>query len=130
MAQKRIPNSRGRAREATPIDAAQRRVAEQEAQLQAQMQRCQKVLDLAPKIKEERRKVLQEEARARVARIEGRFGSISALPDRRYELNAGAPAKHRRLRAERNRGRFMFFILFLALCGAVASLYYIVTHGA
>ncbi len=133
MAPKRTTSSNPRKREkpAGPLDNAQRKIAEEEAKLRAQMQKYQDLIDQAPRIAEERRRVQREQAAARMARIEGRFGqgSAASLPDVRYELNAGAPAKQRRFRAERNRGRFMFFILLLIFGAALGFLYWTVQHG-
>jgi len=134
MATKRTTSSstsRKKEKTAGPLDNQKRRIAEEEAKLQAQMQKFQTLIDQAPKLAEERRRVQREQAAARMARIEGRFGtgSVASLPDRRYELNAGAPAKQRRFRAERNRGRFMFFILLTLFAGALCFLYYTVQHG-
>ncbi len=121
---------------ATPLDAAQRKIAEEEAKVRAEMEKYQRLIEQAPKRAAEakqrletQKRIQREEAVVRRSKIEGRFGSLAALPDRRYELNAGAPARQRRLRAERNRGRFMFFILLLVFAGTVAFLWVTMTHG-
>jgi DNA repair ATPase RecN len=128
-------SSSKRQKSSTPLDAAQKKIAEEEAKLRVQMQKYEQLIEEAPKIAAERKRraeelerVRREEAVRRRAKIEGRFGPLG-LPDRRYELNAGAPAKQRRLRAERNRGRFMFFILLLLFGAALAYLWYTVTRG-
>lgn len=95
-------------------------LAEQRRQAEAAKQRAE----------EELRRLQREEAVVRRARIEGRFGSPASLPDRRYELNAGAPARQRRLRAERNRGRMTFFFLLLIFAATLAFLYFTVMHGS
>ena len=112
----------------TPIDAKQRAIAEQEAKLRAQMEKYERLIQEAPKIAKERDRARREQFITRASRTEGRYNSRAVIPDSRYELNAGAPAKMRRLRAERNRGRNTFFILLIVLAAAVLWLYMIVTH--
>jgi hypothetical protein len=132
MAQKRTTSKSSGRREksAGPLDSAHRKIAEEEAKLRAQMEKYQKLIEQAPKMAAERRQMQREQAAARMARIEGRFGNGSSvsLPDRRFELNAGAPARMRRFRAERNRGRFMFFVLLLIFGAAVCFLYWTVKY--
>ena len=108
-----------------------REVAEREAKNRAEMEQCQQVIKEAPdrakKIAEERRRELI----ARAAHTETRRGSPSALPDRwrPLEVNAAAPARHKRLRAERRQGRLLFFVLLFTLLGVGYWLYYTVTHS-
>jgi hypothetical protein len=119
----------GRAEKSTPLDAAQRAIAEQEAKLRAQMEKYQKLIDQAPKLAEERDRIRREQARQRATHIERRFGNGASLPDRRFELNAGLPARQRRLRQERNRGRMMFFLLLLVFIGTVLWAYFTLTQN-
>src|SRR4051812_12543608 len=113
---------------ATPLDAKQRAIAEQEAKLLAQEARLKRLIEEAPKLKKERERAQREQFITRASRTEQGPRPRAALPDSRYELNAGAPAKMRRLRAERNRGRNTFFLLLLLLAAAVCWLYFTVTH--
>src|SRR3954468_11463615 len=101
----------GKAKAPSPIDEKARALAEQEAQLRAQMESVQKLIEEAPKIAEEQRKLRREELINRASRTEARSGSRAALPDRRFEANVAAPAQRRRLRAERRQGRLTFFFL-------------------
>lgn len=110
----------------TPLTAKQRAIAEQEAKLRAQVERYQKLIEEAPKLAKERQRVQREQFINRASRTETRPGSRTSLPDRRYDLNVGTPARQRRLRSERNRGRMTFFVLLLVLAGAVLWLYYTV----
>jgi hypothetical protein len=124
MAQPRKPAKKKVPSRDTPLDSAQKKIAEEEAKLQAKMQRYEKLIQEAPKIKQERQRIQREQFISRASRAESRAVSPAALPDRRmYELNAGAPYQHKRLRAERNRGRLTFFIL-LAVFGCVAAWVY------
>ena len=93
------------------------------------MEKCAKFVKDAP----ERAAKIQREQRdelIRRAATTHRGGGSTRVIDRRFELEATvvAPAQ-RRMRAERRQGRLMFFILLLALAGAIFYLYYTVTHG-
>ncbi|MGV3533668.1 MAG: hypothetical protein ACO1QR_14970 [Chthoniobacteraceae bacterium] len=123
MARKRTTSNNFSAPD-TPLNAKQRAIAEQEAKLKAQEEKLQRLIAEAPKIAKERERVRREQFISRASRTEARPGSHAALPDRRYDLNVGVPAKQRRLRAERNRGRMTFFILLLVLAASVLWLYY------
>ncbi len=123
MARKRTTTNKVQAPD-TPLDARQRAIAEEEATLRAQVQKYQKLIEDAPKIAKERDRVRREQFISRASRTEARPGSRTALPDRRYDLNVGVPARQRRLRAERNRGRMTFFILLVLLALSFLWLYY------
>jgi hypothetical protein len=111
----------------TTLDSKKKAVAADEAKLRAQMERYQKLIENAPKIAKERERRQREQFVTRAARADHR-PARAALPDRRYELNPGAPARQRRLRAERNRGRAMFFILLLIFAGVVGWLYFTIVQ--
>lgn len=126
MLDKRRPKSK--AKPETPLDEKARALAEQQLRLDAEIARAQQVIKEAP----ERAKKLQQEQRealiTRASRTE-RPGSRATLLDRRHsELNAAIPMRQRGLRAERRRGRLMFFVLLTTFCGLVYWLYYTVTH--
>lgn len=113
----------------TPIDARQRAIAEQEAMLKAQVQKYQKLIEEAPKLAKERERARREQFISRASRTESRPGSRVALPDRRYDINVGAPTRGPRLRAERNRGRMTFFILLLLLAASFLWLYFTIRQA-
>src|SRR6201996_6881892 len=88
-------------RPATPLDAEKQAVAEQEAKLRAQMEKYQRLIEEAPKRAKAIARARQEQLVTQRSRIQPQQGRArTALPDRRFELNAGAPARERRLRAE------------------------------
>jgi hypothetical protein len=113
----------------TPLDAQLKALTEQANQLRAEKERCEKKIDILPKLAQERQRRRRDEFVTRAARTEQRVRPRAALPDPRYKLNADAPARQRRLRSERNEGRAMFFILLLVFGGVVAWLYLTVFHG-
>ncbi len=129
MAQKRRPQGKDKPQPATPLDEKARALAETQAKLEAEIARQQRVIQEAPQRAKEIQQRRRDELINRASRTESRPGSRAALPDRRFsELNFVAPARQRGLRAERRRGRLMFFVLFVTLCGLVYWLYYTVTH--
>src|SRR5258708_36873193 len=115
---------------ASPLDARQRSLAEEEAKLREKLEQCQKLIEDAPKIARERARQRRDELITQATRTEARPGSRAALIDRRfYEANVAAPAQHRRLRAERRQGRLTFFVLLIVLGAVIFWLYYTVMHS-
>jgi hypothetical protein len=115
----------------SPLDAKMREIAEREAKMRAEMEECQKVIKEAPERAEKIAQARREEIRARATRTEMRRSSPAALPDkwRALEVNAAAPAQHKRLRKERRQGRLLFFALLAVFLGVCYWLYYAVTHS-
>jgi hypothetical protein len=113
----------------TTLDSKKKAMAAEEAKLREQMERYQRLIENAPKLAKERERRQREQYVTRASRTDQRGASRAVLPDRRYELNAGVPARQRRLRAERNQGRLMFFILLLIFAGIVCWLYLSMAHG-
>ncbi len=127
MAEKRRPQ--GNSKTPTPLDEKARALAEAQTKLEAEIARQQQVIKEAPQRAKEIQLRRRDELINRASRTEARPGSRAALPDRRYsELNVAVPVRQKGLRSERRRGRLMFFVLFLTLCGLVYWLYYTVTH--
>jgi len=128
MASKRRPQ--GNNKTPTPLDEKARALAETQAKIEAEIARQQQVIQEAPQRAKEIQQRRRDELINRASRTEARPGSRAALPDRRFsELNlAMPPMRQRGLRAERRRGRLMFFVLFVTLCGLVWWLYHTVTH--
>ena len=114
----------------SPLDAKARALAEEQDKLRAEIERNQRLIENAPKIRKEYERVRREELVKRASRTEGRRGSRVALQDPRhgFEFNAAMPARQKSLRAERRRGRFLFFVLLCALAAVVYWAYLIFTH--
>jgi hypothetical protein len=109
----------------TTLDEKARALAETQANLEAEIARQQRVITEAPERAKELQQRRRDELINRASRTESRTGV--ALPDRRYnELHVAVPVRPRGLRAERRRGRLMFFVLLLTFCGLVCWLYYTV----
>jgi len=114
----------------TPLDEQARALAETEAKLRAEMERHRRLIEDAPKIREEQKRVRREQLIKKRSSSEGRRNSRVALHDPRhgFELNAAIPARQKSLRAERQRGRFLFFILLCTFALVVYWAYFILTH--
>src|SRR6188474_1025053 len=104
----------------SPLDAEKRRLQEEAARLQAEMERKRKLIEEAPRLKAQAEKRRREELVTRASRTEARLGSPGALLDPRhgFEANVGAIVRTRKLRRERNQGMWTFFVLCLVLLGA------------
>jgi hypothetical protein len=113
----------------TTLTAKQRALLEEEQRVKAEMERCARFVEDAPKRAAELQREQREELLRRAATTHKGIGSTKII-DRRValEANVAAPAQ-RRMRAERRQGRLMFFILLLALAGSIFYLYYTVTRG-
>jgi hypothetical protein len=114
----------------SPLDEKARALAEKQQKLQAEIERNQRLIENAPKIRKEQERVRREELIKRASRTDARRGSRVALQDPRYgfELNAAMPARQKSLRAERQRGRFLFFVLLCAFAAVIYWAYFIFTH--
>ncbi len=114
----------------TPLTAKQRALLEEEQRVKAEMERCTRLVEDAPQRAEKIRREQREELLRRAAMTHKGMGSVRIIDPRGIlEVNVGAPAQQKRLRAERRQGRLMFFVLLLALAGAILYLYYTVTRG-
>ncbi len=115
----------------TPLDAEKRRLQEEAARLQAEMERKRRLIEEAPRLKAEAEKRRREELVTRASRTEARLGSPGALLDPRhgFEANVGVAGRTRKLRRERNQGMWTFFALCLVLLGALYWVYAVVIRG-
>jgi hypothetical protein len=114
----------------SPLDDKARALTEQQEKLRAEIERRERLIKEAPKIAKERELLRRDELIKRASRTEARPGSRVALQDPRhgFELNAALPARQKSLRAERRRGRFLFFILLCTFAAVVYWAYFIFTH--
>ena len=110
------------------MTAKQRALLEEEQRVKAEMERCTKFVEEAPKLADKIHREQRDELLRRAA-MTHKSARPASLIDRRttLEANVAAPIQ-RRMRAERRQGRLMFFVLLLALAGAIFYLYYTVTH--
>ncbi len=111
------------------LDAKKRALGEQQAKLDAQIAKRQKLIDDAPRIAEEANKKRREAHLMRKNRAEARFGSPVALNDPRYPYDASIPVAPRGLRKHRNQGMYQFFLLCLVLAAVLCWLYFKVIRG-
>jgi len=114
----------------SPLDDKARALAEAQEKLRAEIERNESLIKNAPKIRQEQARVRREELIKRASRTDARRGSRVALQDPRhgFELNAAMPARQKSLRAERRRGRFLFFVLLCGFAAVVYWAYFLFTH--
>lgn len=112
----------------TTLDAKRKAVAAEQAKILAQQALCQKLIEEAPRKAAELKRRQRDEYVTRVSSLNS-VGPRTALPDRRYDLNAGTLPRQRRLRAERNRGRLMFFVLLIIFAAVIGWLYFTMLKG-
>jgi len=114
----------------SPLSGKKRALQEQEAKVQADMERCKKLVEDAPRIAEEQRRRQREEMLIRSS-MTHRPTRLTTIQDRGTTLRTVNPeATHDRgLRKQRQQGRLMFFVLLLTLAAAIFYLYHTVTHG-
>lgn len=116
----------------TPLDAEKRRLQEEAARLQAEMERKKRLIAEAPKLKERAERQRREELVRRRSTTDVRFGRPEALVDPRYtlEANVGAVAvQGRRLRKHQRQGMWTFFMLCVVLAGVLYWVYAVVIRG-
>jgi len=124
------PRKPEKSKGSSPLDAKARALAEQHEQLRAEIERNERLIQEAPKIAKERERTRREELIKRRSRTDSRPGSHVALHDPRHllELDPGRPLRHKRLRAERRRGRLLFFVLLCTFALVVFWAYWVFTH--
>ena len=115
----------------TPLDAEKRRLQEEAARLQAEVERSRRLIEEAPKLKAEAEKRRREELVQRRSVTDARIGSPGALIDPRhgFEANVGAAVRQRKLRKHQRQGMWTFFVLCLVLAGVLYWVYAVVIRG-
>ncbi|MEI6714901.1 MAG: hypothetical protein WCO60_14180 [Verrucomicrobiota bacterium] len=96
----------------TPFEARRKALAEQEAALKAETEKHKRFIEVAPKIAAERQKE-QREIFLKNAASADRKGHLAALqlPDSRYLHNEAAVMSPRSRRKDREKGKWIFFLL-------------------
>ena len=114
----------------SPLDAKARALAEEQEKLRQEIERNERLIKEAPKIAKEWERTRREELIKRRSRTDARPGSHVALHDRRHllELDPGRPLRQKKLRAERRRGRLLFFVLLFTFGLVVYWAYWVFTH--
>ena len=122
------PPKKGATPKASPLTDKQRALLEEEQKVRAEMERCTQFVKEAPERAAKRQREQRDELLRRAATMHNGGGTTKVV-DRRYGLDANvATPVGRKTRAERRQGRLMFFVLLLALAGAIFYFYYTVTH--
>jgi len=120
MASRRRPS-----KSSTPLDERQRKLLEQQQELQLRMEKLNRVIEEAPRIKAERVRARRDELLTdRSTRAHHRLNSMT-LADNRYEqfgARASSTARRRPLKAEKRQTRLIFFGLLVVLFALVVWL--------
>ena len=105
----------GAAKPFTPLDAKQQALLEKEAQLRSKTEELERLIEEAPK----RRDEIERKRREEVLVGNQTLFAGAALRDRRYDVAVAdtPPVSARRLRSERRDGRFLFLVLLFVLLG-------------
>jgi len=113
MAARRRPS-----KSSTPLDERQRKLIEQQQELQLRVEKLNRVIEEAPRIKAERVRAQRDELLTdRSSRGHHRLNSMT-LADNRFEQFTGRPPSRtprRPLKAEKRQTRILFFGLLLLL---------------
>ena len=119
------------ARPETPFESRRRALAEQEAALKAQAEKHQRFIEVAPQIAAERQRQQREMFLRNAAQTDRTAprGAVQ-LPDSRYLYNEATVAPPRSRRRDREKGKWMFFFLILALLAAICWAWQTLAHPA
>jgi hypothetical protein len=115
-----------RQKSASPIDARQRALAEEQEKLRQQMAQLQRVIEEAPLVAQENEKLRRQELLARSRERVLRVDSPKSLVDRRYDVSttAALPRQRRKSRkSEQREARLKFFVLCAVLLFLAIWLY-------
>jgi hypothetical protein len=101
----------------TPLDTKQQALLETERRIQAEAEQLKRLIEEAPRLREERERRRREEL---LVGSQNLFSGAS-LGDRRYDVSVERelPSASRRLRSEQRDGKilFMFLLVFLVALG-------------
>ena len=105
---------------ASPLDAKQQALGEEEAQLREKVSRLQRLIEEAPRLAEEEERRRREELISRASQGAARWESRAVIPDKRFDAHTSLYRPSRRsLKSEKAEVRRKFFVLCIVL-GALA----------
>lgn len=126
------PASKAKAAAAeTPFEARRRALGEQEAALKAETEKHKRFIEVAPKIAAERQKEQREIFLTNAARADRKspHGAVQ-LPDSRYLHNDAGTVSPRSRRRDREKGKWVFFLLVALLAVAAFWAWQTLAHPA
>ncbi len=103
----------------TPLTEKQKELARQEAKLQNDMQKLERMIAEAPRVAEEVNRRQREQILTRASQESSRLDVSMALRDNRYVDSGRDRGRRGSLRKERREGRIIFILLVVALAAAV-----------
>lgn len=128
---KKLGASKASGKAETPFEARRRALAEQEAALKAETEKHKRFIEVAPKIAAERQKEQREIFLRNAASSDRKspYGAVQ-LPDSRYLHNEAVVASPRSRRKDREKGKWIFFLLLGALVVAGYWAWLTLSHPA
>ena len=119
-------------RSPSPLDEKRKALAEHERKINDAIERRKRLIEEAPKLKQEQAKQRREELLHRKSRIETGANTRAALHDKRHVIDANtATARPRpRLKREQRQGMLTFFVLLAAFACVLVWIYFLLFRGA
>ncbi|MEO8205622.1 MAG: hypothetical protein ABI615_05535 [Chthoniobacterales bacterium] len=108
----------------SPIDSEQRRLKEQELAILREEAKLRKLLEKAPKLKEEKKRRDMEERHRLAVTTTTRTAITGVLRDSRYEDDMPQLRNRRVLRVERRKAQMRFFVL----CAILGLILWVLLH--
>ena len=110
----------------SPLDEKRRALLEHERQLKEKIARRERLIEEAPKLKQEQAKIRREEMLKKSERGEPGAKARTALHDKRHVFDAHTAAARPgpRLKREQRRGMLTFFVLLAGFACVLAWIYF------
>ena len=113
-------------RSPSPLDEKRKALAEHERKIHDAIERRKRLIEEAPKLKQEQAKQRREELLHRKSRIETGANSRGALHDKRHIIDATTAIRPQpRLKREQRQGMLTFFVLLAAFACVLVWIYFL-----
>ena len=114
---------------ASPLDEKRKALAEHERKINDAIERRTRLIEAAPKLKQEQAKQRREELLKRNSRVETGAGARTSLPDKRFDAHTAAVRPQPRLKREQRQGMLTFFVLLAAFACVLVWIYFTLFRG-
>lgn len=112
-------------RSPSPLDEKRKALAEHERKIHDAIERRKRLIEEAPKLKQEQAKQRREELLHRKSRVETGANTRAALHDKRHVIDATTVIRPRpRLKREQRQGMLTFFVLLAAFACVLVWIYF------
>ena len=108
---------------ASPLDEKRKALAEHERKINDAIERRTRLIEAAPKLKQEQAKQRREELLKRNSRVETGAGARTSLPDKRFDATTTSRPRPR-LKREQRQGMLTFFVLLVAVACVLVWIYF------